>query len=59
MRFSTNFQRKRMTGISPEHPKTQVRAEPNEALGTDAERTCQRAKREVEFFYVVAKLANI
>ena len=28
-------------------------------LSTDAERTYQRAVREVEFFYVVAKLADI
>ena len=38
MRFSTNFQRKTITGISPEHPKTQVSAEPNEALSTGSER---------------------
>ena len=37
MRFSTNFQRKKTTGISPEHPKTQLSAKPNGALSTDAE----------------------
>ena len=47
VRFSTNFQRKRTTGISPEHPKTQVSAKP------DAERlTVESAMSHFEFLEV-------
>jgi len=48
VRFSTNFQRKRTTGISPEHPKTQISAKPNEALSTDAELTFDGIVRDIE-----------
>ena len=52
VRFSTNFQRKRATGISPENPKTQVSTNKYEVLRTDAELTFNLVVVDIEPFQI-------